>query len=350
MKKVIFISALAIAAAVSCTKSDIVDTKFNEQIGFETYAGRDAQTKATAIEKAADLKVIGVYGFYTGNTSYNPSKSTANLWVNLPVTNGTDGWTYAADQKKYWTNATDKYTFLAYSPYGDQNLTVSTGTVTEPKVEYAVPGLDSQVDLLYANAPADEDGKNGHVNMVRPGEGTSLQPVALKFQHALSRITVKASENVSAYNYTIKKITIGGNFNTSGTLSLATGEWTQQSSSNPVYEFYTGTDVLTNTATAYSTHGYLMPIPTTAETKTTVTVTVTYSSTFGDVVSNDMTKKVEFDNVFEKGKAYAINLEFKENTENPITFNVVEVASWGSETDVPEISLNPETGTVVPQA
>ena len=37
MKKVIFISALAIAAAASCTKSDIVDTKFNEAISFESY-------------------------------------------------------------------------------------------------------------------------------------------------------------------------------------------------------------------------------------------------------------------------------------------------------------------------
>ena len=48
MKKTIFISVLALAAAISCTKSDIVDTKFeNEAIGFETYLGRDAQTKAS---------------------------------------------------------------------------------------------------------------------------------------------------------------------------------------------------------------------------------------------------------------------------------------------------------------
>jgi hypothetical protein len=67
MKKVIFISALAIAAAVSCTKSDIVDTKFgNDVIGFESYVGRDAQTKAS-VETATTLQAtgFGVYGFYT---------------------------------------------------------------------------------------------------------------------------------------------------------------------------------------------------------------------------------------------------------------------------------------------
>ena len=350
MKKVIFISALAIAAAASCTKSDIVDTKYgNDVIDFQTYVGRDAQTKASEAT-VGTVNSIGVYGFYTGNAPYDPNNSIANLWANLNVTKTDGTWTYDANKKKYWTNATDLYTFLAYSPYGDANLKVSEGeSVKEPMVTYTVPGLDGQIDLLYANAPA-TNGVGGHVNMVRPGDKETLKAVQLKFKHALSRITVKASENVAAYDYTIKKITISGNFNTSGTLSLATGEWSDQKSTDPEYVFYTGTDVLTSTATSYASHGYFMPIPTTAETTTTVTVTVTYSSKFGDVVSNDMTKKVEFTNTFVKGSAYAINLEFKENTDNPITFDVVEVETWGEDDLVPDTSLNPENGTVVPEA
>ena len=78
MKKVIFISALAIAAAVSCTKSDIVDTKFDEQISFETYLGRDAQTKAAVISDT-NLKSVKVLGYYGGKEKW---AKQSPLWAN----------------------------------------------------------------------------------------------------------------------------------------------------------------------------------------------------------------------------------------------------------------------------
>ena len=366
MKKVIFISALAIAAAVSCTKSDIVDTKFDEQIGFQTYLGRAAQTKAAVIDKDnIDDFSIGLYGFYTGKDGYEQATSIANLWANEKLYWETSAWKY--DNPKYWTNAEDKYTFLAYSPYveistteagvksavatygtgeGAGSLTVNKlGEEADPTLTYVLPAdQNDQIDLLYANDAS-------HVGMTRPGEGATLESVGLIFKHALSRITVKASENVDAYEYTIKSIVLSGNFNTTGTLALASGNWSAVSSSNPTYTFFTGTEVLTSEATEYKTKGYLMPIPTVEGTPTKVTVTVTYSTKFGDVVSKDMTKKVEFTTTFVKGTAYAINLAFEENKENPITFTVEDVEDWGADNPVPaDKPLNPETGTVVPQA
>ena len=83
----IFISILALAAAVSCTKSDIVGSmSTSSEIGFETYLGRDAQTKAT-VATAESLRKpkgqgIGIYGFYTGAGSWTET-TAANILQSL---------------------------------------------------------------------------------------------------------------------------------------------------------------------------------------------------------------------------------------------------------------------------
>ena len=48
MKKVIFLAIAAAAALTACSKSEVIDSKYgNDMIGFENYLGRDAQTKAS---------------------------------------------------------------------------------------------------------------------------------------------------------------------------------------------------------------------------------------------------------------------------------------------------------------
>ena len=123
MKKTIFISVLALAAAISCTKSDIVDTKFEkEAIGFENYFGRDAQTKGdnASVTSIATGGGIGVYGYYTGDPANGGWEEglAANLLKNEHLTSTDNGvnWTYT--NKAYWTNDSDEYTFFAYAPYG----------------------------------------------------------------------------------------------------------------------------------------------------------------------------------------------------------------------------------------
>ena len=134
MKKSIFLSVLALAAVVSCQKSEIVDSKYgNEAIGFETYAGRDAQTKAAV---ASDISsTAGIYGYYTAANKWdtnNPvtpasgfvSSPKSNLWVNGTLSN--DG---TVAPVKYWTNDTDYYSFIAYAPKDGAGLTVPTEAI-----------------------------------------------------------------------------------------------------------------------------------------------------------------------------------------------------------------------------
>ena len=361
MKKVIFISALAIAAAVSCTKSDIVDTKFDEEISFQSYLGRTAQTKAEEIT-TANVGHVYVYGYYTGAQDWDGAM-TANLWNPMDLTVATDG-KGTVTEKKYWANADDKYTFLAYAPAAETPAEGTTPTnpltvaVTEngPTLTYKVPtDIPSQIDLLYAtpqvNRTKDTWGENKNLNGV----------VALGMNHALSRVTVKAKdvETTDLFKFDVKEITLSGNFYTSGNIVLAKGEWSGQAAAQTTYLFHRNGTVSGETFTPakyvdgnelpsgtadhknYAVRGektdnYLMMIPTDAD----ATLTVKYTTIYAGSESNLITKSFTITDSFVEGNAYAFQLDFT-NDAKEITFTVA-VTPW-SETTVQ--TGNPENST-----
>ena len=332
MKKVIFISALAIAAAVSCTKSDIVDTKFNEQISFENYVGRDAMTKAAVATAAPEF---GLYGFYTGAGKWSEA-TTANLWDNAKVTNGTP------ESDRYWTNDKDNYTFIAYAPYADEETnTAIVPSIDEergPIVTYTVDtNIPSQKDLLYGS----------RVDMQKQ------TPVKLTLKHALSRITVKTSESAKDFDYHVYGIKISGNFPKTNTLALNGGVWGTPAEGDyengsyviKKYEEIDGkptNGVKVNTPKAATdneeaivandfagTDNYLMVIPTpeVEGAVTALTLEVVYTTTFDEKESTPMTKTLPISVDFDKGYAYSFDLVFAPNTDDVISFEVT-VDSW----------------------
>lgn len=330
MKKTIFISVLALAAAISCTKSDIVDTKFEkEAIGFENYLGRDAQTKG-AEATLATLKNdgIGIYGVYTGTASWN-GVTAANILNNEPLTfdSTKNEWTYT--NTAYWTNNQDKYSFLAYSPYSETAATQPEGK--SPQVTFAVnDAIASQIDFVYANTKADANGANGHVNMVRPANNA---PVSLKFQHALTRLSVKAKayEAYTDFAFNITNISITGDFNTSGTFDLYNGAWISKTpTANKSYDL-TGSvnQALTTTEKDFSaSSNYLMMIPTDFSSKN-ATLNVTYTITYKGATSNPITKPVAVTKDFVQGNAYSIVLTLQRDETNAIKFTVDEtITDW----------------------
>ena len=347
MKKVIFISALAIAAAVSCTKSDIVDTKFNEEIGFETYLGRDAQTKGSIVERK-DLKAVTVYGYYTGTTDWSTEAGIApNLWTNGLELKLTETGVEELDEanKRYWANATDQYTFLAYGPIDNENLASPTDK-TDPTLTYTVDkDFQKHVDVLRATPI---------INTTKEDVAGSVQ---LAFKHTLSRVNVKATLNADKpFEYHIKSITLSGKFNTKGTLSLADSKgWLVDEADymNEIYTFYkndseptaaTATP-LAATTTDYSKvvpdgakyDNYMMMIPTIFDATNKATLEVVYYTYAGGVKSRDYSVKHEITTPFVAGSAYTFVLGFVQNTAE-ITFDV-EVDEWTEETPV-EIAAN----------
>ena len=339
MKKVIFISALAIAAAVSCTKSDIVDTKFNEQISFESYIGRDAMTKA-GVTNRGNIGNIAIYGFYLGNSEATWSESSvANLWENVTFT-GTNG-TYTTTQKKYWTNDTDKYAFFAYAP-AESNLAVASATEKKnPKVTFTVEDeIADQKDFVYSNN-------------LKSTWKTKTDATKLEFKHALSRINVTASTTETSIQYIIKKVDIKGKFNTQDVLTLNTGLWQkngQLAQESTTFNVFTHDETvitkdnvadfaLSNTNFAGTEEdNYLMVIPTnfdaTPKTEGEVTtypdaceIEIQYTTWYEGQESGLNVKSFPFGTDFQQGKAYTFNFVFQLDANNEIKFTV-DVEGW----------------------
>ena len=354
MRKSFFLSVLALAAVVSCQKSEIVDSKYgNDEIGFETYAGRDAMTKATVVSDG-NIATAGLYGFYTatkewGNGDNQMPAPTPNLWANAEITKAGN---WAPTDKKYWTNADDFYSFLAYSPFatgtGETGNGLVATTTANPTVTYTVPTtLTSQVDLLYANDAT-------HVNTHKPT--TAGTPVTLKFNHALSRISVWAAETHPDYTYTITAITLKGGFAKTNTFDLKSGKWeTASATETDAYSFVlNGGNVAISTNTHVSCTGdeYLMIIPAEVQNaELNVTYTTTYGSGENALVSTPITKMVPVNQTFKQGCAYALNLTFGPNEDDLIEFSV-SVSDWVNESGEANKETgvnagNPEEGTLV---
>ena len=273
MKKSFFLSILAVGALVAgCAKSEIVDTKFNEEITFENYVGRDAMTKATPYGSNNLPSDLGLYGYYLGNLTAWDDDLDANLWVNERLQSSTS---WVPTTPRYWANDTDNYTFLAYAPCApysikvedaDVNiLTIATTTGekgSNPAVTYAVPtNLKQQIDLLYSN--------NNQL-IQKPESG----PVTLNLQHALARLTVTAkipaSTEPTPFTFCVKEVKVSGNFNTTGSFNLYSGQW-DPTPTSVEYSFYSDEDnkvALTEEGTDYAgTDNYLMMIHQTLHTK-----------------------------------------------------------------------------------
>ena len=334
MKKVIFISALAIAAAVSCTKSDIVDTKFNEAISFEAYTGRDAQTKAASVTKD-DLSTVKVFGYYHGADGWANRSLLWEKGLVLEAPKGVVNNELDAKDVRYWANDSDKYTFLAYVPV--DGLSEGEGfTANDPKLTYTVDNTGfTNGDVLVA-VPQIERTKD------KNGETEGLQGnVPLQFQHKLARLAVKATAVSEAFDFRIKEVTLSGKFYTSGTISLYDpSAWEVDDAEVTNFSFF---DYNKDNKTALTegkddagkaivnvigTKGYMMMIPVNFGAEpATLTVKYTTHDPKADQESRIYTQTYEVKTNFVMGNAYAINLEFS-NDAKQITFSVEKVEDW----------------------
>ena len=324
MKKVIFISALAIAAAVSCTKSDIVDTKFNEAISFENYLGRDAMTKSTVIE-TANLESVKVFGYYHGEGNWKSGGSL--LWDGGLVLNTPAGVVTqpSGDDVRYWANESDVYSFLAYAPVGHASLVEAEGFDTaNPVLTYTVNNDFTNADVLVAEPQTDRTKGDGKV--------------ALVFKHKLARLAIKSNVTKGVFDFRIKSVKLTGAFNTTGTIALVEPtEWDATPTEGTIYTFQDDTKVneaLLEGVNAIGSKGYLMMIPVDADdhnAKLEVKYT-TYDSN-ADQESRVYTLTYDVKTDFEMGKAYAIELGFK-NDATAIEFSVKVDPTWGEEGEV----------------
>lgn len=341
MKKKLFLGLLA-AAAVSftaCQKDEVIsEMPQDNTIGFGTYVGRDAQTKAVVTNigtmENADYAGFGVFAYYTGATNYTDGQTSfaPSFMNNVNVYYQSD-WKY--DNPKYWPNQTDKISFFAYAPYVQTANAIitdfsNTTTKADPVIKFATPvNVNEQIDLLYAN----------NKNQTQTG-GT----VEFTFNHALSRIGFKVKTNRTDYKVTISKITLTGDFNTSGTLNLSTGTWSDENAetNTDTYElnFTTANDISNTSGIQIAAlEGYVMVIPTTFVESSKLSVSVEYSYQYevSSGVWSPATPDTREGNIvttFAQGCAYTLVMTL--DPLSPIEFDVTDVTGWDPEdgTDV----------------
>ena len=336
MKKKLLLGLLA-AAAVSftaCQKDEVIsEMPQDNAIGFGTYVGRDAQTKADVTNigtmENADYAGFGVFAYYTGTTDYTDGQTSfAPSFMNNVRVYYQSGWKY--DNKKYWPNSTEKISFFAYAPHVATADAIITGfsnetTKADPTINFTTPtDVEDQIDLLYAN----------NKNQTQT-DGT----VEFTFNHALSRIGFKVKTERTDYRVTISKITLTGDFNTSGTLNLCTGTWSGEDTeaNQDTYEltFNTANNINSTSGTAIeATEGYVMAIPTTFEESSKLNVSVNYTyqyevSTGVWSTATSDTKNGSIATTFAKGNAYTLVMTL--DPLQPIEFTVTSVEGWSPE-------------------
>ena len=349
MKKKLFLGLLAAAAVTftACQKDEVINEVPQDQaIGFGTYVGRDAQTKASVTNidamKDANYAGFGVFAYYTGSADYPVSNTTiapafmTNVKVWFDTSLDPNAWNYA--NLKFWPGTTDKISFFAYAPYQGTGITnlPSILTKSDPTITFAVQDeVENQIDLLYAEPVKDE-----YYNKNSNG-GT----VSFNFKHALSRIGFKVKTSGTHYRVNIKTITISGKFYTGGVFNLNSQVFTTKTPDTPTdtdyaFNFTTANEISTTDGSIITaTEQYAMIIPTNLSTnEVSVTVKYTYEYQASTDIWSTPEEIVQTGTVgvnFEQGKAY--NLVLTLDPLIPIKFNVTEVTGW----DESEAGYNP---------
>ena len=316
MKK-LFVSVLAIAAAVACNTAEIVDLPQNPQINFANAFVQNATRADVAADpstKTADLASFNVWGFM--------NEPAGQVFVEELVTKSGDAWGYTNTQ--YWVKG-HTYYFAALANYTNAIVdtaganTYGLGTVTFDNA--AAKGAE---DLLYAATSVDAQ------------NAIPESPVALTFSHLLSKVKFSFINGFTNELATIdvKNVQIT-NAPAVGTINLAVENWWDNDdwtvSGSTTLNFGDVCEKLAINGKQECANECLT-IP--AAQDYTIEFDVVYYQ--GSVAASEAHKVVTLKGVeFEMGKAYnlsavidASNVSQDGEELKPIEFTVVEVKDW----------------------
>ena len=238
------LSGLALLSA--CADNEISDTRIEAgMIRFES----GIQTKGGPVTgtQFASGTQVGVYALENpdGGTPVwtNATNGSANnlLMGNVVCTaNGNGGLTY--DPAKMYKESA-KYSFFGYYPYSTTIIAPATGQSPKLACTFQTTPSD-QVDYMYAT-PLENQGPSDNAQV-------------LKFNHALTQVTVKLI-NGTKKKLTLNSLTIDAPG--SATLDISNGTWSSPGAS-ATYHLYgpaTGEEIAANAS--YLVKGQLMLLP-----------------------------------------------------------------------------------------
>lgn len=358
MKKVIFLAIAAAAALTACSKSEVVDSSvMNKAISFESYIGKDAQTKASVV---TGVTSVNVNAFLYKLENAENRTFVSNFMTNQAVTRESaeaTTWTYTP--VRYWPAEDQAIDFVAWVPVAD--YTVSTGegesATTETKNNIKVENA-----TLTFNVPSDVT-KQSDLIVSDPQPKMNGEVVALHFKHLLSRIGFQINANQlpedADNKVVLKNVTLNGTFASSGTVDMTAatpavsatktgaGEGETQTLAAPTNAYIlTGAnfgyanDIITNGEKTNNADSYIMLIPD-GNAPANINITYEIQTTNGDKTETITNEKVfTLTDPYEAGKAYKYVFEISLDA---ISFSV-EIDEWGNETEVPINPATPEQG------
>jgi hypothetical protein len=196
-----FIGGMAVFSGCQQTEEIVSQSDPQREVTFEARTNRNSSTRASETTSAT-IRSFNVFGIWSEN-----SEPLINLAPASVSREGDTDWTYFP--KQLWPNL-GSIKFVAYSPDEAEGLTANYGAddYTDMSISYTVPGIDDQEDLLVAVNPL--------VGCVTP------ELVSLTFQHALSRVLLKARPAAGGTSYKVHSVAFL-NLSNSGKLELTTG-------------------------------------------------------------------------------------------------------------------------------
>ena len=329
MKKIL-LTLTALAALVSCSKDEIVESQPAQAIGFSnifiensTRAAYDGSYKYNGT--TGNLEQFHVYGTVT-----NANSETANIFYKQLVELKNDAWVYNPIQ--YWIPG-NKYNFTAIA---DGNIEGATSTTTDNNynmpASITVTDASKQKDILLAKSKQD---------IVGLAQGN--EKVAFTFDHLMSKakFTVQNSITTEKYTYMVTDVKItnaaksatydlaSGWGASTGTYPLAFGDVVTASTESGTVASWANDAIAPKGGSKESNFERLL-IPTQAGENTTTAVTVSFDcELFYDGVSisktNDKTATATVK--LEPGHAYNFKIVLSAPGE-PIQFTVTKINDW----------------------
>lgn len=288
MKKIVFIAAVALAAA-ACSKTYSVGPDSQKSVGFSSW--NDVMTKADKSAFAANDE-IEVYGY-----KHNNEADKATVFNDTDVKYDGSNWTYSPI--RFWDKNFSHYTFFAVYPKNQ----LTSG-------DYAQNGLFATNDFTY-------DGTNEQLLVAKKTTVLNAnfgQDVNLTFKHLASKVDIKVKKHseISDVKLTVTSISVN-DIQTKGHFTVASydasnnpvGDWTV--ASTPVkndntaapYKSTTSVSIDAGVTTSANLISGLIAMPQTMATGTGAqTITIEYTLTTGTAPNLDT---ISYDKTFEIG-------------------------------------------------
>lgn len=205
MKKNIFLLAAVAVAFTACTENNEVNPieEVEVPVGFETFANKVTRATASTVLEGYHQS-FGVWAYKTVTAGVTTVMDNYKAAYDADYDDDPkEQWNYedvTGQYLKYWDKAASNYTFDAYAPYNDSNVSIANHVISIASGEYAAneniqaDWSTDQNEGAFSGEGDDADDASTDwmlAAQVSRDNPISTDVVELAFTHILSKVVVK---------------------------------------------------------------------------------------------------------------------------------------------------------------